>query len=254
MDSALKFQTTLLAWILALVYICAPVSFYQGMQGIVATPAPISGGPTFSIVQSEVQDSNSGLTTSATAAGNANIVCVGYTNATIIAATVTDDASGGSNTYTLRATSEGLDGPNTLASQCYDSINTGHAGATHIIVTGLSGPAYVVVEFYEAHRTSGSWTFDLANKVNTGVGTGTNVPGPALAMTGAPGFAVTSYLVNNTIGTNPASGSIWTAGAVTSPDGNGANSIITVSSGTQTSAVTDTASGDNYVSSGVAYK
>lgn len=223
----------------------------QMLQSIVNSKPPAAGGATFSIVQKVGDETAStSIAITATASGNLLVACIGYVGAVTQTLTVTDNAST-PNTYTLRATSISLNVGATLASQCYDVLNNTHAGGTIVTFTGLS-TVFSVRTFYEVHRTSGSWAFDIGLGVPNGVGTGTNVPGPTLAMTGAPGFATTIFVVGDAITVNPASGSAWTAGSVGA--GNGANSIITSSAGNQTSAVTDNNSTDVYAASGVAYK
>lgn len=219
--------------------------------GAIASSAPSP----FTIVQ-KVSDDAGVLTVAATTAGNANIVCYGYLGTTGQTVAIGDNATGGSNTYTSRATSIATNAAATFQTGCFDSLTTAHGGATTISMTTVPTSGYTVMWFYEVHRTSGTWTFDLgaATAGASPTCTGTNCPGPSIAMTGAPGFGVAGYLVNDTLTANPASGNAYNAGAITSPNGNGANSIIAASSGTQQSAVTDNTSGDPYCASAVAYK
>ena len=243
MDKALRF--------LLLFFIALSLSAQRFIPQMLQ-PAPASGGATFSVVHSVAADASS-LTLTSTTAGNANIFCLGWEGTAGQSLTVTDNATGGSNTYTLRSSATAVNTSGSFNTQCWDSLGTAHGGATSISVSGLTS-SYSVSEFYEVHRTSGTWTFDVGNALNNGTASGTLVTGPALSMTGAPGFGVTSYLVNNSLATNPATGSPWTAGSLTTGDGNGSNAIITASSGSQTSTITDSGSGDFYCASGVAYK
>lgn len=235
---------------LSLLFFCC--SCHAQILSGVLNVQPSGGGATFSLAHSAVGES-SPLTVTATTAGNANVFCMGYVGATGQTITITDNASGGSNTYVARATANGVHTANTFVTRCWDSLGTTNGGATAITVTGLTS-SYRVFQFWEAHRTSGSWVFDLGAALNNGTGTGTNVPGPALAMTGSPGFGVAMYIVNSGISTNPAAGNVFNIGNLISSGGNGGNATIQTSSGTYTSAVTDANSGDTYCASGVAYK
>lgn len=218
---------------------------------------PVSGGgggATFTVVNALSTDSTTTASFTATTAGDNLVVCIGYVSVTNQILTLTDNATGGSNTYSIWTASQSLNVAATLANQCYDTLGSAHSGATILTITGLSS-VFANINFYQLHRNTGTWTRDVANGITTGIGTGTNIPGPALAMTGSTGIAVTGFVVNDFITVNPAAGSLWTVSPVLSTgSNNGANAIITASAGTQTSAVTDNSSVDTYAASGVSYK
>lgn len=205
----------------------------------------------FSLVQ-VVGDDSGTLTVAATSAGNLYVACYGEVGTATVS--VTDNATGGSNTYTSRPTATGTHTGDGFTTGCLDVLGAAHGGATTISFTFTGTSGYAAIWFYEFHRTSGTWAFDNGVAKSNATGTGTSITGPSITLVG--GIAVTASLVNDqiAIGGNPTSGNAFNAGGVLTGDGNGSVSLIAASGGTFASAQTDQISSDTYCASAVAYK
>lgn len=225
---------------------------------------PISaGGTNFTVTQHTHIDSLAGLSTLAatvtsTTLGNSIIVCTGNTSLGITALTVTDNASGGTNTYTARPTSNATHLTSDFSTYCFDSLNTPRGSATTVTVTFSSTPGYAKVDIWEIHKSTGTVSFDSSGTsfISNGTGTGTALTGPSVSTTGVPEFIAASVLVNDAVTAAPAAGNNFTAGGgidVSVGGGAGASRILTTS-GTSQPVFTDNSSSDTFCMSVVGYQ
>jgi hypothetical protein len=231
------------------------------MGGKAGLGGGVSASATLTLVHITGNDSTAGGTSfiltgiPATTSGNSNIVCWATNGTAALTSTVTDNATGGSNTYTNRtAATASITAAAVLG--CADSLNTPRGGATSVTVTLTTSVGYFAVWLWEVHKSSGSLAFDNGTALNNGTGVSTTLTGPTLATTGVPEFiASTAFPNTGGVTQNPKTGNNFTAGGVITPVGaSGGVSVILSSAGTNGAVWVDSASADSFASSLVAYK
>lgn len=229
--------------------------------GPVKFPAGSVGSATFTIIQHQLTETASTVSSLAltglapSTAGNTNLVCFGNSGVAT-SVSVTDNATGGSNTYTHETSADSITiaGPGILT-YCYDSISTARGGATQVTATISATEPYMLVGFFEIHKSSGSVTFDAGGGVSSGVGVGTAVSGASVTTTGPTGFVAAMVIVNNgPITANPAGGNAFISGGDLSADGNAQASLLSLSATGHQPVWTDSASADDFAASTVSYK
>lgn len=230
--------------------------FFLGQQlpiGGIPVPSGGGGGGTFTVLQ---HPGNSGgalisIVTTATTAGQSIIVCTGDVGISI-PATISDNATGGTNVYTERTSAQGSTSAGGFRTQCFDALNTPRGGVTQIEVTAATS-AYVFAAAWVVTSSGGTVSYDNAGGTTNAVGSGGTDAGPSVVASGSGGFMAAAILVNNGVITaNPASGNPFTSGGYL--DNNAGASYAYSSAGTYQPVWTNSTSGDQYSASVVAYK
>lgn len=188
------------------------------------------------------------ITVSATAIGSCLVV--GITNGqSATVSTITDNASGGSNTYVQATNALGTNaGKRADTWYCLSATN---GGATTITITVSASGSERQATFWEV---SGFTTaaFDIANNAG-GTGSGTTDNGASVTTTGTTGFVVGSLITSGFISANPKAGNEFTSGGATAGTGGGI-SLISSTAAAHQPVWLDGASGANICTSTAAIK
>lgn len=188
------------------------------------------------------------ITVAATSAGNLLVVIVGGNPNTVTISSVTDNATGGSNTYAQRSGARGTDASRFI--DCWRSLSAAHGGATTITITG-SGANVEDAEFWEVSgfTTAGD---DVAAVVNNGVQSGGTATGAAVTTTSTTGFIVAGDMTSAGVTANPKAGNEFTSGGDIDANSNAFCSLISTTAASHQPAWSDT--GTSFTSNTVAFK
>lgn len=205
-----------------------------------------------SLVQHKFNSSASGTTVAVTiaanSAGNLIVVGAGGGSSSVTVTGVTDNATGGSNTYVqasgARATATGH------MVDCWYVLSAAHAGATTVTVTfsgSISGDAFVM-------EVSGftNCALDVVGVVNNGAQSGGLAVGATVTTTSTTGFIIAADITNNAVGANPHSGNEFTSGGDVDANSNAACSLISTTAAAHQPVWDD--NGTIFTSNTVAFK
>ncbi|HMD31667.1 MAG TPA: hypothetical protein VKG84_07140 [Candidatus Acidoferrales bacterium] len=198
------------------------------------------------------------VSVTSTSAGNSLIACpANLGNRTVSG--VTDNAAGGTNTYTQGVGSQDTQNNTTVGNvDCWYALNTSHGGATAITVTfsGAAGTFGKAVFFYEVAGFTTAAFDAAANLAGAGQGAGTTDTGAPVTTTSTKGFVVGIICSAAFVASNPASGNAFNAGGDTdgAVTGCAAASLISTTAAAHTPVWTDGASGRVFNSSTTAFK
>jgi hypothetical protein len=223
-----------------------------------SAPSPATGN-TYTVIQHKVNDSivagsTISVTVTSTTIGNLLVVGVAHINNAVTVASVSDNASGGSNTYVQAAGAAAVisTGGNPAATDLWYVLNATNGGATTVTVTLSASDAYRAIWVWEAHPTT-TVVFDAAAHADNQTGSGTDNAGASVTTT-AKGFIVSLDAPLNSVVANPKAGNNFTSGGDIAANGPAGASLISTASGTYQAVWTDSASGDKYCSSTAAFK
>lgn len=238
-----------------LIAVCAPAQVV-----IVRRRAGSSSpGATFTEQQHKQNDhvgsaSSLAVTVTSTTAGQDIIVCVGWAGATTSQiSSVADNASGGTNTYTKRATTLGSNASGNFAVQCADSLNTPRGGATTITITYSGSMSYQTAFVFTVSRTSGTSSFDIGGGTTNATGSTTTANGPSVTTT-ATGYCIAAAVPNNTISASPKAGNEFTSGGDVQGNGPASASLMNSSAASHQPVWTLGTSGDTFAATVSCYK
>lgn len=204
------------------------------------------------LVQHKSNSSASGTTLAVTIAANsANnliVVVAGGGSATITVTGVSDNATGGSNTYVQAASARATATGHMI--DCWYVLSAAHAGATTVTVTfssSISGDAFVM-------EVSGFTTaaLDVVGTVNNGVQSGGQATGASVTTTSTTGFIIAGDITNAGVTANPHAGNEFTSGGDVDGNSNAACSKISSTAAAHQPVWDDT--GTVFVSNTVAFK
>jgi hypothetical protein len=222
--------------------------------------APASAAVT--IVQHKANSSSTSASTltvtiAANSAGSLIVVGAGAGNNTTqrTISSVADNATGGSNTYTCDANSQGSSTSGTLkiaTKVCY-CLSAAHAGATTITITYSGSATYrdAVVWEVSGFTTAG---FDTSAGTTNAVGVGTTDTGASVTTSGASGFVVGFIDTGGWVTVNPKSGNEFTAGGDITSNNSAGCSLISASAAAHQPVWTDGNSAYNFAASTLAIK
>jgi hypothetical protein len=205
------------------------------------------GAPTVTVVQHKYVGSSStgatlALTVTATAAGNM-IVAAGFCASPTQTMTITDNATGGANTYTGATSSIAIGGAGdwNQTEEMFTTLGGTHGGATTVTLTCSGSNGGRSLEAWEVHASSGTWALATSNNNRSVAPTGAASPftetGPGLTVSGAStSWFCGAFQFGSTVLNNPATGSVWTSGGdIDNVFGDGgAISFVTSTGGTYT--------------------
>lgn len=192
------------------------------------------------------------VTVTSTAVGALLVVCTGN-NGTRTVVSVTDNATGGSNTYVQASGAAGTTGVD--QTDVWYCLSAAHAGATTVTVT-FSGVAGTFNKEAWVFEVSGftSAAFDLAANVTNGTGVASTDTGASVTTTSTTGFLVGVITTSFTIAANPKAGNEFTSGGDISATSDAACSLISSTATAHQPVWTDGTATASFCSSTAAFK
>lgn len=180
-----------------------------------------------------------GITVTSTSAGNLLVAYCLATSPAVITG-VTDNATGGSNTYVLvLSQSPGL--------QIYCCLKAAHAGATTVSLAWTGGSAFAEIGFFEVSGFTNASVDTPGMSTGVSAGDGT-ITGPAVTINSSKQEFIGAYCTigSGTITQNPKTGNEFTSGGNTSSFGSGLVSLLTSVNGVHTPVWLDNTAADSF--------
>lgn len=228
-------------------------SIYFGTMGTSTTTCPVATTTTLTEQSASAASNVSGKTLTvsipATTAGDMIVVAVGGSSSSRTVSSVTDNAIGGSNTYTQ--VSNARHTATNIFADVWVSLKTANSGATVVTITYSNNVTLRDAEVWVVSGFSNA-TVDVVSGINNGVTSGGTSTGASVTTTTPVEFIAAFITSSATVTANPKTGNEFTSGGDINGNGDAGASLITTTAGAHQPVWTDT--GTAFASATVAFK